>query len=104
MNAARHATARRSWEISRAAGYAGNGALLMLEVDAKSADALNAVFRVMHTLKGAAHATDQPLVERACHHLEATLVEAREAASRSDSREFTLLFAAAARSPTRHVG
>ena len=51
-----------------------NGALLALELDARSADGLKSVFRVMHTLKGAAHATDQPLVERACHGLEATLV------------------------------
>ena len=72
-----------------------NAALLALELDAKSADALKAVFRVMHTLKGAAHATDQPLVERACHLLEATLVEAREGRLELGASQFTLLFSAA---------
>ena len=72
-----------------------NVALLTLEVDPASADALKAVFRVMHTLKGAAHATDQPLVERACHHLEALLVEARDGRLALGRTEFTQLFAAA---------
>ncbi|MEP6999299.1 MAG: response regulator, partial [bacterium] len=72
-----------------------NGALLALELDAQNGDALKAVFRVMHTLKGAAHASDQPLVERACHHLEATLVEAREGRLVLGRNEFELLFSAA---------
>ena len=72
-----------------------NGALLALELDARNADALKSVFRVMHTLKGAAHATDQPLVERACHHLEATLVEAREGRLTLGPSQFELLFSAA---------
>ena len=72
-----------------------NGALLALELDARSADGLKSVFRVMHTLKGAAHATDQPLVERACHGLEATLVEAREGRLSLGPLHFELLFSAA---------
>ena len=72
-----------------------NGALLALELDARSADGLKSVFRVMHTLKGAAHATDQPLVERACHGLEATLVEAREGRLSLGPVHFELLFSAA---------
>ena len=72
-----------------------NVALLALELDARSADGLKSVFRVMHTLKGAAHATDQPLVERACHGLEATLVEAREGRLSLGPVHFELLFSAA---------
>ena len=72
-----------------------NGALLALELDARSTEGLKSVFRVMHTLKGAAHATDQPLVERACHGLEATLVEAREGRLLLGPVHFELLFSAA---------
>ncbi|MES2179341.1 MAG: response regulator [Gemmatimonadota bacterium] len=72
-----------------------NVALLSLEHDATNPEPLKAVFRVMHTLKGAAHATDQPLVQRACHHLEALLVEAREGRTVLGTYQFKLLFAAA---------
>ena len=72
-----------------------NRALLALELDAKNADALKSVFRVMHTLKGAAHATNQPLVERACHRLETILAAAREGGSSLGPEQFALMFAAA---------
>ncbi|MEO7454812.1 MAG: response regulator [Gemmatimonadaceae bacterium] len=72
-----------------------NGALLALERDAKGAEPLNAVFRVMHTLKGAAQATDQQLVAAVCHHLEAMLVEARDGRLSLGAKEFSLLFASA---------
>jgi two-component system chemotaxis sensor kinase CheA len=72
-----------------------NTGLLALELSPSSADALKSVFRVMHTLKGAAHATDQPLVEAACHHLEAVLAEARDGKKILGAADFSLLFAAA---------
>ena len=72
-----------------------NRALLSLELDARNADALKSVFRVMHTLKGAAHATSQPLVERACHHLEAMLASARDGGVALAPAQFALMFSAA---------
>ncbi len=72
-----------------------NRALLSLELDARNADALKSVFRVMHTLKGAAHATNQPLVERACHHLEAMLASARDGGAALGPAQFALMFSAA---------
>ena len=72
-----------------------NRALLALELDARNADALKSVFRVMHTLKGAAHATDQPLVERACHRLETMLAAARDGTAPLGPQQFALMFSAA---------
>jgi two-component system chemotaxis sensor kinase CheA len=72
-----------------------NGALLALEVDPRSADALKIVFRALHTLKGAAHASALPLVARACHHLEATLASARDGETALGPQHFRLLFQAA---------
>ena len=72
-----------------------NRALLSLELDATNADALKSVFRVMHTLKGAAHATNQPLVERACHRLESMLAAARDGSAPLGPAEFALMFSAA---------
>ncbi len=72
-----------------------NRALLSLELDARNGDALKSVFRVMHTLKGAAHATNQPLVERACHHLEAMLAVARDGGAVLSPAQFALMFTAA---------
>ena len=72
-----------------------NRALLSLELDAKNADALKSVFRVMHTLKGAAHATDQPLVERVCHRLETVLAVARDGGAKLGPDQFALMFSAA---------
>ena len=72
-----------------------NRALLSLELDAKNADALKSVFRVMHTLKGAAHATNQPVVEQVCHHLEAMLSAARDGDAVISRDEFAVMFSAA---------
>lgn len=72
-----------------------NRALLALELNAANADALKDVFRVMHTLKGAAHATNQPVVERACHHLEAMLATARDGTAPLGPAQFALMFSAA---------
>lgn len=72
-----------------------NRALLSLELDATNADALKSVFRVMHTLKGAAHATNQPLVERACHRLETMLAAARDGSTPLGPEQFALMFSAA---------
>src|SRR3954466_11707012 len=72
-----------------------NRALLSLELDATNADALKSVFRVMHTLKGAAQATHQPLVERACHRLETILAVARDGGKALGPEEFALMFSAA---------
>lgn len=72
-----------------------NRALLSLELDAANADALKSVFRAMHTLKGAAHATNLPLVERACHQLESMLADARDRGARLGAAQFALMFSAA---------
>ncbi|MDQ2667820.1 MAG: response regulator [Gemmatimonadota bacterium] len=72
-----------------------NRALLSLELNPANPEALKTVFRVMHTLKGAAHATDQPVVERACHHLEAMLSTVRDGDTSLGPAQFALMFAAA---------
>lgn len=47
-------------------------------------DRMNRIFRVAHTLKGAARVADVPLIERTCHALESRL-----AAARADRRPLT---------------
>lgn len=42
------------------------------------AERLRALFRIVHTLKGAARAAGVPVVERRCHALESLLAEARD--------------------------
>ncbi len=72
-----------------------NGDLLALEAMPGDADRLKSVFRVAHTLKGAARAAGVPLVEQACHALESLLAEVRGGKRTLAPEDFALLFAAA---------
>ncbi|MBA3889775.1 MAG: response regulator [Gemmatimonadaceae bacterium] len=72
-----------------------NDALLALERAPADAEAQRSVFRVMHTLKGAARAASVPEVESLCHLLEADLARAREVSSPVGGATIALLFAAA---------
>ena len=72
-----------------------NADLLALESDPQEAGHLKSLFRVAHTLKGAARAAGVPLVEQACHELETLLAQARDEKIRLGRDEFALLFSAA---------
>ena len=72
-----------------------NADLLALESDPQEAGRLKSLFRVAHTLKGAARAAGVPLVEQACHELETLLAHARDGKIRLGRDEFALLFSAA---------
>lgn len=72
-----------------------NAELLALEADASDAARLRSVFRVMHTLKGAARAAGVPRIEMACHGLESMLAAVRGGTKTLGSGEFALLFEAA---------
>ena len=67
--------------------------LLALETEPGDADRIRAVFRVMHTLKGAARAAGVRPIEELCHELETRLATSR-AAGWLDPRDLPLLFAA----------
>src|SRR5690242_17232468 len=72
-----------------------NRDLLALEKDPARADRreiLGSVFRAAHSLKGAARAVEQPLVERACHHLEDILADVRDGRRALDPDLFALLY------------
>lgn len=73
-----------------------NADLLALE-GGKSTDPdrLKSLFRVAHTLKGAARTAGVPLVEEVCHRLESLLVDARDGKSALGPDTFALLFGAA---------
>lgn len=71
-----------------------NRDLLALETDG-NAERVKSLFRVAHTLKGAARAAGVAPVEEACHALESLLAQAREDPSTLGPDEFRLLFAAA---------
>ncbi len=71
-----------------------NADLLALEANRGDADRTKALFRAAHTLKGAARAAGVPVIEQACHALEARLAEARDGARALDAQEFTMLFTA----------
>jgi len=66
--------------------------LLALESNPTDADRLTAVFRVAHTLKGAAHATAVPYVGDACHTLESLLAAARDGTHALTPHDFRILF------------
>ena len=53
-----------------------NADLLALEADPADAERLKSVFRVAHTLKGAARAAAVAPIEEGCHAMEALLTEA----------------------------
>lgn len=72
-----------------------NADLLALEQTPRDAPRLKSLFRVAHTLKGAAHAAGVPAVEQACHKLEELLAEARDGRNILGAGEFALLFQAA---------
>ena len=72
-----------------------NRDLLALESAPADPATLKSLFRVAHTLKGAAHTADVPLVEEVCHNLESLLVEARDGSRLLGQADFQLLFAAA---------
>jgi two-component system chemotaxis sensor kinase CheA len=72
-----------------------NADLLALEAQPGDGERLRSLFRVAHTLKGAASAAAVPPVEQACHALETLLAEARDGRLTLGPEEFTLLFAAA---------
>lgn len=72
-----------------------NADLLALEVAPADAERLKSLFRVAHTLKGAARAAGVPVVEDACHELEGLLAQARDGKVALERAHFTLLFAAA---------
>lgn len=72
-----------------------NTGLLTLEGAPGDQGALQVLFRIAHTLKGASRAAGVPLVERVCHGLETLLTEARDGERVLGEREFTVLFGAA---------
>jgi two-component system chemotaxis sensor kinase CheA len=72
-----------------------NRELLTLEAEPTQPDALRSLFRVAHTLKGAARAADLPLLEEVCHHLETLLVAPRDGGRVLQPDDFQLLFASA---------
>ncbi len=55
---------------------------------------LSRIFRVAHTLKGAARVADVPVIEATCHALESRLAEARSAGRTLSEQEMALLLAA----------
>ncbi len=69
-----------------------NDELLSLEQDVEDQTRLRAVFRIAHTLKGAARAAGVTAIEELCHDLEALLAEARDGRVRLDAQHFALLF------------
>ena len=71
-----------------------NADLLALESAPRDSERLRSVFRVVHTLKGAARAAGVPLVETVCHDLETGLVSVRDGKGVLLDADFTRLFAA----------
>src|SRR5690606_35513165 len=72
-----------------------NAELLALEREGASAQRLGAVFRVAHTLKGAARATRLTPIEELCHAMEGPLAGAQSGARGLREEDFQLLFEAA---------
>ena len=72
-----------------------NDDLLALERTPGDAERLRAVFRVMHTLKGASRAAGLPLVEEVCHALESELSRVRDGGAPLGGAQIALLFEAA---------
>lgn len=69
-----------------------NADLLALEAAPTDAERLKSLFRVAHTLKGAARSAGVPLIEQACHHLETRLAQARDGKLTLTQSDFPLLF------------
>jgi two-component system chemotaxis sensor kinase CheA len=72
-----------------------NADLLALERQPRDAERLKSLFRVAHTLKGAARAAGVGPVEQACHALESLLGKARDRVIVLGAPHFSLLFSAA---------
>jgi two-component system chemotaxis sensor kinase CheA len=72
-----------------------NEHLLLLERAPADAASLGGVFRVMHTLKGAARAAGVLEIESLCHTLETDLARARDSAAPLGGAAIALLFEAA---------
>jgi two-component system chemotaxis sensor kinase CheA len=72
-----------------------NTELMALERDPTADEPFRAVFRCIHSLKGAARAADVRPVERVCHELENLLAAVRTGRTRLAPDHFTLLFSAA---------
>jgi two-component system chemotaxis sensor kinase CheA len=72
-----------------------NTALLALEQQPTDAEQIRVLFRVAHTVKGAARAASITQVDLACHALETFLVRVRDGSATLGAPQFTALFAAA---------
>ncbi|HTU58852.1 MAG TPA: Hpt domain-containing protein, partial [Polyangiales bacterium] len=75
-----------------------NEQLLALEQrapDLNKAEAINTLFRSVHSMKGAARSVDALRLGKVCHALEALLTPVREGQSELTPELFTLLFEAA---------
>jgi two-component system chemotaxis sensor kinase CheA len=70
-----------------------NASLIALEKSPSNGDELRSLFRVMHTLKGAARAASLPSIEQLCHRLEALLASARDSGRALTREELATLFA-----------
>ncbi|MHB1224124.1 MAG: hybrid sensor histidine kinase/response regulator [Gemmatimonadaceae bacterium] len=68
--------------------------LVMERGAADDPERLGRVFRVAHTLKGAARVANVPVIEATCHALESRLADARTAGRALSEQELALLFAA----------
>jgi len=70
-----------------------NQHLLILEREPANGEELRSLFRVMHTLKGAARSANVLDLERLCHRLEGMLASARDAGRPLTRAELDTLFA-----------
>ena len=69
-----------------------NAGLLAMEQQ-PSADTIRTLFRSAHTVKGAARVAGLPIIEEACHALEAIFAAVRDQARELSGSDFSLLFA-----------
>ncbi|BAH38380.1 putative chemotaxis protein CheA [Gemmatimonas aurantiaca T-27] len=72
-----------------------NTALLALEQQPSDSEQIRVLFRVAHTVKGAARAAAVTPVELACHALETFLARARDGSATLGAPQFAALFAGA---------
>jgi two-component system, chemotaxis family, sensor kinase CheA len=70
-----------------------NSGLLALEQGRSAPGLLRGLFRSAHTIKGAARVAGVPLVEQACHELEAVFADVRDDRRELTGADFSLLFA-----------
>lgn len=72
-----------------------NADLLGLEAVPGDAERMRSLFRVLHTVKGAARVAGVPLIEQTCHLLEAGLIGLREGKGHLEAGQFRILYTAA---------